>query len=163
MAPEAKAILSGAVVVAFGVAGRWANGLIYSQAEAKDLISALTNSGLYLGSAIATSSGTTLALMLTLIGMVRRMEKSFDPSVYRRIQRVSLLSTLSLIGSVALLLALTMPVGEFEKIPAQWYSRLYDVLYALIIGLSSLLVGTVVLLFGTIRLLIGNIIPYDSD
>ncbi len=53
-------------------------GQIYSGAKAIDLIGQLTQSALYFGSAIATSSATTLALMLTLIGMAHRSEAEFD-------------------------------------------------------------------------------------
>lgn len=162
MSPERKAIWASAAVLGFGAVARWANGAIYFEAEAKDMIATLADSGLYLGSAIATSSGTTLALMLTLTGMVRRMDQDFDAPIYQRVNMVSLLSTCSLIGSVALLLVLTMPVGEFEKLPAQWYSTLYNILYGLVIALSSLLVATVVLLYGTIKVLIANITPSDN-
>lgn len=159
MSPERKAWAAGALVLVLGAAARWANGMVYSQAEAKDLIATLSKSGLYLGSAMATSSGTTLALMLTLIGLVRRANQDFGAPVYRRINNVSLLSTLSLIGSVFLLLALTMPVGEFERLPNQWYPTLYNTLYGMVVGLGGLLVGTVVLLYGTIQDLIANIAP----
>lgn len=162
MSPEKKAVLSAGGILAFGAIGRWANGFVYSSAEAKDLISSLSESGLYLGSAMAASSGTTLALMLTVIGIVRRMDQDFDAPIYRRINLVSLLSTLSLAGSVVMLLVLTLPVGDFDKLPSQWYPTLYNVVYAMVIGLSALLVSTVVLLYGTVRVLIANITPNDE-
>ena len=162
MTPEIKAAIAGGALVLIGAGGRWASGFVYSQAEAMQFIEALTSSALYLGSAMAASSGTTLALMLTLVGLVRRMDQDFDIAVYKRINSVSLLSTLSLAGSVLMLLVLTLPVGEFEKMPAQWYPWLYNVLYALVIGLSALLVGTVVLLYATVKVLIAGITPSED-
>lgn len=111
---------------------------------------------------MAGGSGTILALMLTLVGLVKRVDQDFDPPIYQRIARVSMLSTLSLVGSVALLLVLTMPVGEFDKMPEQWYPGFYKVLFAMIVGLSALLVATVVLLYQTVTTLIASITPTDD-
>jgi len=162
MSPETKAILSAMGVLAFGGGAFALTGSIYSAAEAQDLVDALSNSGLYLGSAMVGGSGTILALMLTLVGLVKRVNEDFDASIYKRIARVSLLSTLSLIGSVALLLILTMPVGEFDKLPSQWYPALYKALLAFMTAMSALMVGTVVLLYQTVITLISNITPTDK-
>lgn len=162
MSPERKALIACGAIFAFGGLGYWANGFIYSTAEALDMIETLRSSALYLGSAMATSSGTTLALMLTLVGFMMRMDSNFDRSVYRRIKSIALFSTLSLAGSVILLLVLTMPMGEFDKLPAQWYPILYTVIYIMVILLSGILVGTVTLVFGTVLLLIQSITPGDE-
>ncbi|WP_233995765.1 hypothetical protein [Erythrobacter sp. SD-21] len=61
-----------------GYAARSAIGRVYGAAEAVDLLNALSRAGLYLGSAIATASATIIALMLTLIGMIRRINTDFD-------------------------------------------------------------------------------------
>ena len=56
-----------ALILAVGLAGHFASGAIYSSVEARDMISALSSPALYLGSTIAASASTTLALMLTLL------------------------------------------------------------------------------------------------
>ncbi len=162
MTPERKAQIASVSIFLFGGLGYWANGLIYSSAKALDMIETLRGSALYLGSAMATSSGTTLALMLTLVGFMMRLDTEFDRSVYKRIKNIALFSTLSLAGSVVLLLVLTLPIGEFEKLPKQWYPILYTVIYTLVILLAGLLVGTVTLVFGTVLLLIQNVTPGDK-
>ena len=159
MTPERKAIIASAAILVFGGVGYWANGMIYSSAEAMDMIETLRDSALYLGSAMATSSGTTLALMLTLVGFIQRLDTSFSHGVYKRIGYIALFSTFSLAGSVVLLLVLTLPIGEFDKLPSQWYPILYTVIYSLVIVLSALLVGTVTLVFGTVMLLINSLRP----
>ena len=88
--------VTGGTALALGAGAKLAIGSIYSEAKAVDLIQALTASGLYLGSAIATASATTLALMLTLLGLTRRSDTEFDRQVYVQIERVSILSTISL-------------------------------------------------------------------
>ena len=97
-----------ALILAVGLAGHFASGAIYSSVEARDMISALSSPALYLGSAIAGSASTTLALMLTLLGLVRRADAEFDPQMYRQIYRIAVLATLLLAGAVVMLLLMTM-------------------------------------------------------
>ncbi|GGO91933.1 hypothetical protein [Stakelama pacifica] len=139
----------------------YAVGQVYSDAKAIDLINQLSQAGLYFGSAIATASATTLALMLTLIGMARRAEAEFGAHFYRNIYRVSRMATATLLGSVVLLLLLTLPVGEFEGLSDIWFIWLYRALFALIGLLSALLVATVLLVFTTVRDVIVNITPTE--
>lgn len=72
-----------------------------------DLLEALSRAGLYLGSAIATASATTIALMLTLIGLIKRMNEDFDEQAYRNVELVARLSTvtllIALLGAVSLI------------------------------------------------------------
>lgn len=82
--PHLAPIAAG-LVIAIGVVGHFASGAIYSGLQARELIEALSRPALYLGSAIAASSATTMALMLTLLGLVRRVDAEFDRSMYRRV------------------------------------------------------------------------------
>ena len=159
---ERNATLLALFVAMLGGLGLWAEGSIYSATEAIDMINALSSSALYLGTAIAGSSGTILALMLTLLGIVKRMDNDLDIDVYRRINLVGILSAISLIGAVLLLLLLCLPIGEYDKIPNLWYTTLYRILFLLVIALSAVLVATIAILYGTVRALIVNITPSDT-
>lgn len=154
--------LSGAGVLAVGLGGHYANGAIYSALHAREMIEALSSPALYLGSAIAASSATTMALMLTMLGLVRRVDADFDQSMYRQVYRISLLSAWLLAGSVVVLLLMTMPIGEFDQVPSVWYPTLYKVLYWSVVVLSAMLVTMVTLLFSTIQTLIASITPHDE-
>jgi mannose/fructose/N-acetylgalactosamine-specific phosphotransferase system component IIC len=149
-------------VMAVGLAGHIANGAIYSGLYAREMIEALSSPALYLGSAIAASAATTMALMLTMLGLVRRADTEFDQSMYRQVYRISLLSAWLLGGSVVMLLFMTMPIGEFDEVPSVWYPTLYKVMYWMVVVLSAMLVAMVTLLFSTIRTLIANITPHDD-
>ncbi|MBQ94352.1 MAG: hypothetical protein CL510_00725 [Actinobacteria bacterium] len=149
-------------MIAVGVAGHLANGAIYSALHAREMIEALSQPALYLGSAIAASAATTMALMLTLLGLVRRVDADFDRSMYRRVYHISMLSAWLLAGSVIMLLVMTMPIGEFDEVPQTWFPTLYTVLYWMVVLLSALLVAMVTLLFSTIRTLIANVTPHDD-
>ena len=98
--------------------------------------------------------------MLTAVGMAHRADAEFDERFYRNVYRIAVLSTVTLLGSVVLLLVLTLPVGEFEVGPS-WFVWLYRALYATVAMLSSLLVALVLLVFATVRAVIVNITPAD--
>lgn len=135
-------------------------GHIYSDAKAVDLLGQLSRSALSFGAATATSSATTLALMLTALGMANRVEAEFDNRFYRNVYRIAKLSALTLIGSVLLLLVLSLPIGEFH-VESSWFIWLYRALFMMVALLSSLLVAMVVLVFATVRAVILNITPSE--
>lgn len=143
----------------FGLAARWAIGDVYSAAEARQLLEALSRAGLYLGSAIATASATVIALMLTLIGMIRRMDEDFDEEAYQNIDLVGKLATASLMMSLFVLLAFVLPVGEFEELPNHWYTILYDVLFAGSVLMVALIAATVLMIYRTLQRVMARITP----
>jgi uncharacterized membrane protein len=100
--------------------------------------------------------------MLTLLGLVRQVNTDFDAEMYKRINRIAFLSTGLLGGSVVMLLLMTMPIGEFENVPVNWFKALYELLYWLVVTLSAALLSLVVMLFAAIRALISNITPSDE-
>ncbi|WP_271077507.1 hypothetical protein [Aurantiacibacter sp. MUD61] len=145
-----------------GLGARWAIGDVYSGAEATQLIEALSRAGLYLGSAITTASATTLALMLTLIGMIRKIDRDFDDNTYRSIDMVAKLATASMMISLIVLLAFTLPVGEFEEMPQNWYVRMYDGLFTACVLMVGLIASTVIVLYRTVRGVITVVTPGDK-
>lgn len=154
--------MTAAATILIGLGANRAIGTVYGEAQAVLLIESLAASGLYLGSAIATASATTLALMLTLLGLTNRADNDFDHDVFVRIERVSILATLSLLGSLFLLVILVLPVGEFDSVPDRWFPTMYNVLFAMTIGVTALLSSTVVLLFLTVRQVVTGITPGED-
>lgn len=151
-----------AAIAALAFAARSAIGTIYSSGEALDLLRSLQNTGLFVGSAVATASATTLALMLTLIGMIRRADENFGHGTYCNVGRVAKLATASLMSSLILLLVLAFPVGEFEGLPSNWYPLLYDGLFAASSISVALLAATVTLLYRTIHSVIAKVTPSED-
>ncbi len=145
-----------------GLLAREAIGRLYGATEAIILIEALSRAGLYLGSAIATASTTTMALMLTLIGVLRNVDEQFGDEAYEGIRHIASLSTASLLTSLVLLLAFTFPSEVFENLSETWLSRLYDVLFATSVVMVALSAATAVTIYGTIRRVISKIIQDDN-
>ncbi|CAM3690846.1 hypothetical protein LIHA111178_03550 [Litorimonas haliclonae] len=158
-----KSAMAGFIIICLvGLLARYLNGSIYSQAEVLSLFDNLQQSGLYLGSATMASSGTTLALMLTMVGLVRRIDKDFSDELYRTVALIGLTSAIGLISSVILLLTLSLPIGEFEKVPEIWYYVLYNVTFGLIIFVSAISVSIVLILLQTVLHVIRSITPTDK-
>ena len=156
------ALVGGLLTVGVSLAMRFLVGQIYGSSEAVQLIQALSGSSLYLGAAIATSSATILALMLTILGLAKESSNDFNVKLYHRIDVIGLLSAISLCGSILLLLLLSLPVGQFDNLSSGWFTWLYYTLVVLIAGLSGLLISTILMLFSTIRSIIASLTPTDE-
>lgn len=147
----------GAVLVAIGV--KSLIGGIYSSGEALRLIETLRDSSLYFGAALATASATILALMLTLLGLSRQADSEFDRWVYRNINRITLVSTISLCGAVLLLMVLSLPIGEFDQLSENWFITISYVLVVLAALLAGLVITVVLMLYNAIQYVIAMITP----
>ena len=155
-------LAAGIGTLLLGGVARLSVGRVQGEAKAVELISSLADSGLYLGSAVATASATMLALMLTILGLTKQADTEFDTPVYKRVYRVAVFATWSLLGSIALLLTLTLPINEFEGVPDNYFAILYNVIFGLTVIVCALLACTVVLLFETVKTIIAKITPLDS-
>ncbi|MEQ8410867.1 MAG: hypothetical protein RIC51_11270 [Erythrobacter sp.] len=149
-------------VAALGWGAHAAIGGVYSGAEARQLLEALSRAGLYLGSAIVTGSATTLALMLTMVGMIDRLETEFNREAYENVNMVAKLATGSLLLALIVLLAFTLPVGEFEDMPERWFQVLYDALFAGAVAMVGMMAATVVMIYLTLRRVLAAVTPGDQ-
>ena len=97
--------------------------------------------------------------MLTLIGMIRRIETDFDRQTYKHVSRIAVISTATLMLSFLVLLAYTLPIGEFENLPNGWYNYLYTGLFSLTVLMVALAAASVTIVFLTIRSIVTHITP----
>jgi TRAP-type C4-dicarboxylate transport system permease small subunit len=101
--------------------------------------------------------------MLTMLGLTNNTDSEFDSIFFKRIERIGLLSTITLIAGVLLMLFLSVPVQESKDVPASWYKIIYYVLISYIAILSGLIVGVVLMLFNAIRSLIDVVKPTADE
>ncbi len=149
------------IVLAVGM--KFLVGKIYSSHEARVLLNALIDPSLYLGSAMITGSGTILALMLTILGLARRVEKGFDRAFYKQVKRISTLSTVALIGSIFTMLCMTVPLDKADNVPAAWFTIIYYALSTAMILLSGLLITIALMLMSTVSSIITVFAPEPED
>lgn len=158
-----NSLIGGFLAGAIALSGQWLVGQVYSGWEARQLLESVISSALYFGSATVTGSATILALMLTMLGLTNTTDGEFDSIFFKRIERIGLLSTITLIAGVLLMLFLSVPVQESKDVPASWYKIIYYVLISYIAILSGLIVGVVLMLFNAIRSLIDVVKPSADE
>jgi hypothetical protein len=152
-------ILAGVIALS----AQWLVGQIYSGWEARRLLGAVISSALFFGSSVVTGSATILALMLTMLGLTKSSDGDFDRMFFKRIERIGLLATISLIAGVLLLLFLSIPIQESDDVPSSWFTTIYYILISYIAALSGLVVGVVLMLFNAITSLIDVVRPTEDE
>ena len=149
-----RALIGGLLAGGIAIAGQYLVGRVYSGTEARRLLEAFVPSARAVGTAAVTGSATILALMLTMISLSRHATSQLESVFFKRVERIGLLSTISLATGVLLLLVLTIPLQESDNLPGSWYSIVYYVLIALTAAVSALLITTVLMLYNAMQSLI---------
>ena len=153
------ALYGGMIAGSVALGGQWLIGNVYSGYEARQLLESMSTSAHYLGSAVVTGSTTIIALMLTILSLTSQADDKFDRDFYHRIRRIGTLSMIALIGSIVLLLLLSIPVKESDSTPAAWFTAMYYVLMSFLALLAGLLISIVLMLQNAIGSLITVVGP----
>lgn len=158
------AITGGVLAAVIALGGQWVVGQIYSGYEARQLLEAVTRSAHYLGSAVVTASATIMALMLTMLSLTKQSsDDEFDSLFFKRIEIIGFLSAISLAAGILLLLFLSVPLQESDKVPSSWFRIIYYILIAFVAALSGLVVSIVLMLQNTISSLIDIVRPSEDE
>lgn len=160
---DAWACFAGLFSVALAVGVRVSIGTVYSGHEARQLLSSLVDGGLYLASTTTTASATILALMLTVLGFVRRVDEDFDTAWFSQIRWVSILAATDFGLSAVTLLLMSVPVSESNEIPQWWNVALYYTTSAMTVIITGLTVSLVVMLLTAIVGIIDRVAPAASE
>ncbi len=107
----------------------------------------------FLCSAAIGAAATVMALMLTLLGLSQDFDSDIAPDYYRRIQYITTMCVVCLVGGVGLLIVLTIPLGETDALSA-WY----DVFYYVILVAASALGGLLVAITLTLRIAVNTLV-----
>lgn len=159
-----KALFGGLLAGSIALGGQWLVGQVYSGYEARQLLEAVASSSLYLGGSVVTASATIIALMLTMISLSKQSNNEFDSIFYKRIQRIGQLSATALIAGILLLLFLSIPLQESDKVPSAYFKPIYYILIIFVAGLSGLLVSIILMLLNAINSLISIVKPsFEED
>lgn len=143
------ALVGGAFASASLFAGIAAVGRVGSF-EGLRLLESILPTVRFMSSSILAAGVTLLALMLTLIGLTLSSEWEFSEAHFRRLRRIALTTTLTIVLSVAILLFIGLPLEEAEGLRTY-----YDIVYHVVAGASALLGGALIavilMLYQTIR------------
>ena len=155
-------VAGAAVMLLIVLASRLVIGNVYSGFEARRLVEAMSSSALYLSAALATASATIIALMLTILGLTRHAAAAFERAFFQRVKTIATMSTVALVGSVALLTMLSIPLEESESIAIGWYTTVYWVYSGVIGVLAGLFVAIVLLLLAAVYGIIQVLAPDEA-
>ena len=135
----APAVIGGCLVALFLAGLALTIGRV-SASEAEFLLESLLPTARFLGSGVLTASATTLALMLTLLGLSANIDDTLADAHYGRVRLIALIDTIAFIGATMLLMMIVIPFSDAAEVEARVYVVVY---YALVIG-SALIGGTMV-------------------
>lgn len=131
--------VGGALAVVFLFAGYYLVGNVQHESEARARIEAAIPTVRFLASGVIAGTATILALMLTLLGITQTHDAEFSTHHFNRLRRLASLNVAAMVGSVFLLMVLTMPVTDSERLQG-----FYTAAYYLVVGASALIGGIII-------------------
>ena len=144
-------------MVGFSIVGR-----VYSETQSRVLLEAIAPSLRTLCFAVITTSATIIPLLMTMLSLARKTDDDFDKIFYIRLRIITWLGTVALISATLLLLVISIPITEAERL-RQWYGIMY---IAVVMGASSiaaLLVGIIVTLYKAMQGMLTYLTPSFSS
>jgi hypothetical protein len=145
----APAVIGGFLVALFLAGVALTIGRV-SAPEAEFLLESILPTARFLGSGVLTASATTLALMLTLLGLSASIDDPLTDAHYGRIRLIALIDTIAFIGATTLLMTIVIPFSDAAEIDASVHVVVY---YALVLGsalLGGIMVTVVLMIYRTI-------------
>ncbi len=146
-----------ASMLGFSIVGR-----VYSETQSRVLLEAIAPSLRTLCFAVITTSATIIPLLMTMISLANKVDNDFNETFYIRLRMITWLGTVALISATLLLLVISIPITENEKL-REWYGILY---LAVVMGASTiaaLLVGIIVTLYKAMQGLLEHLTPRFTD
>jgi hypothetical protein len=151
-APTNWSIIGGGMMAIVTLIGLIIGGQVSTHDSALQLIEVMSPPLQMLAFATITATITMLALLLTMLGVIKQAEISYAKTFYDLIERISLLDTILLIACASLLTILAIPITEAEtEMSEQAASALYYILIFVNAIISGLLVAAVLMLFDAIK------------
>lgn len=144
------AILGGALATVVALAGSLSVGHI-SGVKGRILLQAMMPSFRFLCFAAISGSATTLALMLTLLGLSRNSMTTLRATHYQRIKQIAFVDLIVFLLGDLFLLVFTLPLQESEAVPVAWFDTIYYVTITAASILGGLLFTVMLMLFNALR------------
>lgn len=144
-------LIGGVTAAVFIFGGLFSVGRVNSDLQAQELIEMMSPAMQMLAFAAITATGTIIALMLTMLGLIHQSELQFKKEFYASIQRIALLATIGFICSVLLLALTGIPFGEANSMAVIWFDIVYHVLIFANALISGLMITIILMLHDAVR------------
>lgn len=160
---DLRSALTGGLVAAAVLAGVVITVGSVGAGEARILLESATPTVRSFCSTAMVVSASTLALMLTMLGLTTDTDADIKGGHFARIRQIALVDAAAFAGATLLLLVLVVPFNEATNIPAGWYVGIYyaSTLLAAVIG--GTVIAVVILLYAAIRDLVKTFGPSDES
>ncbi|WP_412061095.1 hypothetical protein [Rubrivirga sp. IMCC45206] len=147
-------VLMGAIVVLLGNV---------TDSEARLLIEAALPTVRTFASTAMVVSASTLALMLTILGLTSNTDSDIRGGHYERIRQIALADVVVFTMATLLLVVLIIPLGEATGIAHRWYSAIFYATTLLSAVIGGLAVGVMLLIYAAVRDLTMTFGPGDEN
>lgn len=117
----------------------------------------------FLASAVMTVSATTLALMLTLLGLSTDIDGDIKSGHFERVRQIALADAYFFVLATALLVMVVVPAGDASPVPGPWFTWVYYVISTSSAVLGGCLIAVMLLLYAAIRDLILVLSPSEKN
>lgn len=160
------AAIAGILVGGVVIGSQLLIGTVYSGSQARQLVLAMSGPAGTLATAILSGEAAMLALMLTMLGLSRKLDQDLSGSFYVRIQRIALLAILDMVAAIILMLLLSAPIQEASREAEQAGDLQVRLTYYLLMGLTAVVAGlfvaVIVMLYNAIQAVIQAVVPDRS-
>lgn len=156
------ALISGLVAVAVMAAVVITVGSV-GGSEARGLLESSTPTVRTFCQAVMVTMASTLALMLTLLGLTTNSDHQIRGGHYARIRQIAAVAVVAFVGATLLLVALVVPLTESAGISTGWYVGIYYGSTLLAAVLGGLLVAAMILLNAAVRDLVKTFGPGEES
>ena len=153
----------GATVTALAMAAVLVGAGIANSGAARFMVEASMPSVRFLASAVMTVSATTLALMLTLLGLSSDIDGDIKKGHFQRVRQIALVDVGAFVVATVLLVVVVVPVNEASPVPDGWFMGIYYAVSVASAALGGGLVAVILLLYAAIRDLITVLSPGDDN
>ncbi len=153
------AFIGGVLAALIALATYAISGRVSYAGEARSRVQEMIPTMQTLSLAVMTGSTTTLALMLTTLGIAHDMDVDFGKGFFEHIGHISLLATGAVVITLLMLTFLAMPLFKSDAIAPGWYEVIYTVLIATTSSITGLVIALVTMLYNTIRDIIRILVP----
>ena len=155
--------IGGGSIAALSMAAALVGVGLANAGSAQSLVEAALPSSRFLASAVMTVSATTLALMLTLLGLSTDIDADVKSGHFERIRQIALVDVTAFVLATVLLVVIVVPVNDASPIPEGWFSGIYYAVAVTAALLGGGLVAVMLLLYAAIRDLILVLGPGDKN
>ena len=153
----------GGTVAALAMAAVLVGAGLVNRDAARFMVEAAMPSVRFLASAVMTVSATTLALMLTLLGLSSDIDGDLKKGHFQRVRQIALVDVAAFVVATVLLVIVVVPVNESSPVPATWFQGIYYAVSVASALLGGGLIAVILLLFAAIRDLIIVLSPGDDN